>query len=180
MKYTFGATVLILPGLNNSGEEHWQTLWEKQFGFTRVEQRDWDTPVCSDWIETLDKRIRSLNTPDIILVGHSLACCTVGYWTKQYDRKIKGALLVAPSDTEAASYPSGTTGFTPMPLNKLRFPSVTVTSTNDYYVTTDRARHFANAWGSELITIGEAGHINTASGFGAWPQGLEYLKKLDS
>lgn len=179
MKKTFSAKILVLPGLNNSGEEHWQTLWEKQFGFTRVEQRDWDTPVCSDWIETLDNKIRSLHAPDIILVGHSLACCTIGYWAKHYDRKIKGALLVAPSDTEAASFPTGTAGFTPMPLNRLPFPSITVTSTNDYYVTTDRARHFANAWGSEFITIGEAGHINTASGLGAWPQGLEYLKRLD-
>jgi predicted alpha/beta hydrolase family esterase len=173
------ATVLILPGLGNSGEGHWQTLWENQFGFTRVEQRDWDTPVCREWIETLDRKILDCKTSDIILVGHSLACCTIAYWSQYFNRKIKGALLVAPSDTEADTYPPGTTGFSPVPLNKFPFPSITVASTNDYYISHARAQHFANAWGSELITIGEAGHINVASGFGPWPQGLDYLKKLD-
>lgn len=23
--------------------------WEKEFGFTRIEQKDWETPVCDDW-----------------------------------------------------------------------------------------------------------------------------------
>jgi uncharacterized protein len=33
--------VLILPGLDNSGPEHWQTHWQKQNPhFVRVEQRD--------------------------------------------------------------------------------------------------------------------------------------------
>jgi predicted alpha/beta hydrolase family esterase len=173
------ATVLILPGLGNSGEGHWQTFWENQFGFTRVEQRDWNTPVCREWIETLDHKILDCKTSDIILVGHSLACCTIAYWSRYFNRKIKGALLVAPSDTEADTYPPGTTGFAPVPLNKFPFPSITVASTNDYYISLDRAQQFANAWGSELITIGEAGHINVASGFGPWPQGLDYLKKLD-
>jgi len=180
MAHDIKATVLILPGLGDSGEGHWQTFWEKQFSFARVKQRDWNTPVCTDWIETLDRKVLDTKTADIILVGHSLACCTVAYWAKHFKRKIKGALLVAPSDTEADTYPPGTTGFTPVPLTKLPFPSITIASTNDYYVTFDRAQHFANAWGSELISIGEAGHINVASGFGPWPQGLDYLKKLDT
>jgi predicted alpha/beta hydrolase family esterase len=55
-----------------------------------------------------------------------------------------------------------------------------VASSNDYYVTTERARLFADSWGSELINIGDAGHINVASGFGEWKQGLELLKQLDN
>ena len=71
-------------------------------------------------------------------------------------------------------------GFSPIPLIKLPFPSIVVTSTNDFFVTVDRAKQFAEAWGSEFVNIGEAGHINVASGFGDWDEGLEILKKLDN
>src|ERR1700733_5213508 len=99
---------LILPGLNNSGTEQWQTHWEKDYGFVRIQQKDWDTPVCKDWINTIDAVIAKYPQKEIILIGHSLACCAVVKWAKQYNRIIKGALLVAPSDTEAPSYPPGT------------------------------------------------------------------------
>ena len=176
---TFNSTILILPGLGNSEETHWQTLWEKQFGFKRVQQREWETPICSEWIETIDKEISAHDPSKIILVGHSLACSTVGFWAKKFGRKIKGALLVAPSDTEADSYPTGTSGFAPMPVTAIPFPTITVTSSNDQYVTLDRAQQFARAWKSKLINVGEAGHINVAAGFGPWQEGLEMLKQLD-
>jgi predicted alpha/beta hydrolase family esterase len=176
----FKSTVLILPGLGNSGESHWQTLWEKAFGFQRVGQADWDTPVCSDWTASLDQFIGQQKTTDILLVGHSLACCTIVKWSSTYATKIKGALLVAPSDTEGEIYPPGTTGFNPMPLNKVPFPSIIVTSNNDPYVSLSRAKLFADSWGSQFIDIGPAGHINVASGFGEWPEGLHYLQELDN
>jgi predicted alpha/beta hydrolase family esterase len=176
----FTSQVLIHPGLNNSGEMHWQTLWEKRYpNFTRVQQKEWDHPVCSEWIKTLDEIVMSHDPANVVIVAHSLACATVVFWTKQYNRKIKGALLVAPSDTEADSYPSGTTGFTPMPLIKLPFPSITVASTNDTYVKIDRAKALASSWGSEFVTIGNAGHINADSKLGFWEFGLELLDRLD-
>jgi uncharacterized protein len=175
----FKSDVLILPGLGNSGELHWQTLWEKKFGFERVQQHEWETPVKNEWINKIDKCVLKYNQSKVILVGHSLACCTIVYWAQQYQRNIKGALLVAPSDTEAKSYPPGTTGFKPMPEFKLPFPSIVIASANDPYVEMDRAKHFASNWGSELYSIGDAGHINAASGHGEWNEGLAYLKTLD-
>ncbi|SIR81168.1 hypothetical protein SAMN05421821_112166 [Mucilaginibacter lappiensis] len=177
---TFNSTILIHPGLGNSGPAHWQSLWEKQFNLVRIEQQDWDTPVCSDWIETLNSYVQQHDPKNVILVGHSLACTTIAYWAQQYNVNIKGALLVAPSDTEAGTYPQGTTGFTPVPSLKLPFKSIVVASSNDYYVTTERARFFADSWGSELINIGDAGHINLAAGYGEWPKGLELLQQLDN
>jgi len=175
----FQSTILILPGLNGSGEAHWQSLWERDFNFTRVEQRDWDLPVCDDWVTTLDAAVMQHDPGRVILVGHSTACILVAFWAERFNRKIKGALLVAPSDTEAPSYPAGPVGFAPMPLIRLPFPSITVTSVNDHYVTLDRATLLATSWGSELVNVGQAGHINVAAGYGAWPEGLEYLRKLD-
>jgi len=41
-----------------------------------------------------------------------------------------------------------------------------------------RAEYWASVWQSELVDIGEAGHINTESGFGNWPYGLEVVRAL--
>ncbi|MDQ1089161.1 alpha/beta hydrolase [Siphonobacter sp. SORGH_AS_1065] len=174
----FQSKVMILPGLGNSGEGHWQTLWQKQYGFRRIEQENWDTPERTDWVEVLDEMVFKAGSSEVLLVGHSLACVTIAYWAEKYKRPIKGALLVAPSDTEAATYPEGTTGFAPMPLSALPFPSLVVASTNDYYVTPKRAQLFADSWGSELVWLPDAEHINVASGYGPWPDGIELLKKL--
>jgi len=171
-------TVFILPGLNNSGPQHWQTRWEEEYGFIRIEQKEWDTPACKDWINTIDAVVTQHPPEQVILVGHSLACCTIVHWARKFNRVIKGALLVAPSDVEAPSYPPGTTGFKPMPLYKLPFPSITVASSNDPYVTIERAQQFAQAWRSWLVNIGDAGHINSASNLDLWPEGMALLQQL--
>ena len=115
---------------------------------------------------------------EVILIGHSLACCTIVRWAEKYRRIIKGALLVGPSDVEAPSYPPGTTGFSPMPSYKLPFPSIVIASSNDKYVTMERANYFAGNWGSELINAGDLGHINSSSNLGNWPFGISQLQKL--
>lgn len=176
----FNSIILTIPGLGGSGPQHWQSIWEKRYNFTRVEQNEWDTPVCADWIENIHTAIEKHDPADIILVGHSLACATIARWAQKYYIKIKGALLVAPADSEAESFPTVTNGFSPMPLFKLPFPSVVVSSTNDFYVTAERARLFADRWGSEFISVGDAGHINVSSGHGEWDAGLELLKTLDA
>lgn len=170
--------IFTVPGLYSSGPQHWQTHWEKEFGYTRIEQQDWETPACSDWLYTIDKAVTRHPLHEVILIGHSLACCTIVRWAQQYNRIIKGALLVGPSDVDAPSYPPGTSGFAPMPLYKLSFPSIVVASINDEYVTMGRARYFAHNWGSELINAGDLGHINSSSGLGNWPVGVSLLQKL--
>ncbi len=177
----FNSTVLILPGLGNSGERHWQSLWEKEYPeFIRVNQQEWDAPRCRDWIETIEKKIKEQRSENVILAAHSLGCAAVAFWAEKFQTKIKGALLVAPSDSEAATYTFPATGFAPIPLDKLPFPSIVAASSNDYYIKLERARRFAECWDSEFVEVGAAGHINADSGFGRWDDGLELLKKLDS
>jgi predicted alpha/beta hydrolase family esterase len=51
--------VVLLPGIGNSGPDHWQSRWqEKHAGVRRVMQRSWDQPVCAEWVETLDQAVR--------------------------------------------------------------------------------------------------------------------------
>lgn len=170
--------VLILPGLFNSGPEHWQSRWEAVHPeFRRVIQEDWERPRCADWMARLDAAVAA--TPNAVLVAHSSSCALVAHWVARGGSgRVRGALLVAPSDPEAPSYPVGPTGFAPMPRTRLPFPSVVVASTNDQYVSVERARGFAEAWGSRLVIVGDAGHINSQSGLGDWPAGFALLQEL--
>ena len=170
--------VFTVPGLYNSGPQHWQTHWENEYGFIRIEQKDWETPVCDDWLQTIDEAVKMHPLYEVVLIGHSLACCTIVRWAEKYKRIIKGTLLVAPSDVEAPSYPTGTTGFSPMPKFKLPFPSIIIASTNDEYVTFERAKEFSGNWGSEFIEAGDLGHINSTSDLRKWDFGYSILKGL--
>jgi predicted alpha/beta hydrolase family esterase len=111
-----------------------------------------------------------------VLAAHSLGCALVAQWVEDCGGQgVLGAFLVAPSDVEAPDYPIEGRSFSYMPLSTLPFPSIVVASTNDEYISIERARRFADAWGSRLVIIGDAGHINGASGYGAWPEGEEML-----
>ncbi|MEP7075638.1 MAG: alpha/beta hydrolase [Acidobacteriota bacterium] len=177
------ARYLIVPGITNSSEDHWQSRWEREFPrkFRRIEQSEWDKPVCSEWTAKIESEIQTAGPEDVVLVAHSLGCATVAHWAQHYGTKIKGALLVTPSDCETRKYKATfeSTGFDPVPLKPLPFRSIVVASTNDEWVPFERAKHFADAWGSELVNVGAKGHINVGSGFGEWAEGLELLKRLD-
>ena len=170
----------IVPGLGNSGLQHWQTFFENSGdNFERINQKEWDAPNCNDWITSIDNEILGYDLSTIILIGHSLGCSSIAHWAKKFNKKIKGALLVAPSDIENPVYTFPASGFSPMPLTKINFKTVVVASTNDPWVSIERAKFFADNWGSELVNIGNAGHINAASGYWQWEEGFEILKRLD-
>jgi len=175
-------TTLIRPGIGDSGPEHWQSYWEREDpSCRRVVQADWDTPRREDWVATLDAAMAIETTP-VVFVAHSSSCALVAHWaggaTRDDLSRVRGALLVAPSDPDGPNYPPGPTGFGPVPLERLPFPSIVVASTNDAYVSLERARSYADAWGSTFVNVGPAGHINSATGLGAWPAGYALLNQL--
>ncbi len=172
-------SVLILPGYQDSGAEHWQTLWEKENpDFKRVIQNDWEHPVCEEWVKTLEKAVAEAGE-DVILVAHSLACLVIAHWDAQkIHSSIKGALLVAPPDPHSAVFPSAAQGFENTPMGLLDFPSIIIASTNDPYATIDYAKSLSKAWGSALVNVGDKGHINSASDIGSWEEGNAYLGQL--
>jgi len=171
-------TTLILPGIGNSGPEHWQSLWEKANpSFVRIRQRDWDNPVCKEWMETLESTLSNIGL-NVVLVAHSLACTLVAHWAVNTKQQIRGALLVAPPNPDGSGFPKEAVGFSPIPLNQLSFPSIVVASTNDPYGSLEFAKSVANAWGSRFVTIGAVGHINSQSGLEEWKEGFSLLKQL--
>lgn len=168
--------VLILPGISSSGPSHWQTIWEQSWpGFIRVEQSEWFTPRCQDWIATLEQTVRE-NGPNTILVAHSLACLLVSHWSATTRQSIKGALLVAVPDPSSPRFPQGTDGFAPFPAKRLPFKSVLIASSDDPFGSLDFNRECATTWGSEFINAGNLGHINSDSKLGEWEQGFNIFK----
>jgi hypothetical protein len=172
--------VLIVPGWNGSGPNHWQTIWERNNGYERLHQRDWQNPEVEEWTARLAAAI-SARAGDVVLVAHSLGCLTVDHWAALHPRsasQVKCALLVAPPDV-------GSRPGCPPPLRRfagrgsaLPFPSVLVASENDPYGTLQFAQETARGWKSRLVNAGHSGHINVDSGHGPWPEGRRLLREL--
>ncbi|MDR6758134.1 putative alpha/beta hydrolase family esterase [Mycoplana sp. BE70] len=166
------APVLILPGLFGSGEGHWQRHWlADRPESLLVEQDNWDRPVLSEWLEKLENVLEQVE--DAYIVAHSLGCVLAARHAQRASaRKIKGALLVATCDLQPTErFHPGHVSFGPMPTHRLPFPTVMVGSLNDPYMTIDRQTLFTRLWGAEHQSIGSAGHINIASGYGRWTNG---------
>lgn len=171
--------VLILPGWQGSGAQHWQSLWQARQGYQRVDQHDWLRPLRGDWIARLEDVVLSTTEP-AVLVAHSLGCVLVAAWAAhtRNAHRVKGALLVAPGDVEREALRQVLASWSPIPLQALPFKSTLVASHNDPYCTLQRATQFATAWGSDLVDMGTVGHINADSGLGDWPAGQSLLQTM--
>ena len=175
------SNVLVLPGWLNSGPDHWQSRWERAYGYTRVEQHDWQRPLRGDWIARLEDVLLGSTEP-AVLVCHSLGCLAAAAWAahSKNTHLVKAALLVAPPDTAREDIGNMLPGWAidPLPPQKLPFKSIVFASSNDPFCSLERARYFADAWGAKLIDIGERGHINADSGLGDWPSAHAELQQL--
>lgn len=171
--------VLILPGWQNSGADHWQSRWEVTHGYTRVEQHDWQRPLRGDWIARLEEVLLTRDEP-AVLVGHSLGCIHTAAWAahSRNTHRVKAALLVAPPDVERDDLRQILPGWAPVALQRLPFPTVVMSSNTDPFCDLMRAEGFAAAWGSRFIDVGPHGHLNAASGLGDWPEAYHQLQQL--
>ncbi len=166
------ADIIILPGIGNSGDGHWQTRWQRSDpAMRRFAPADWDRPDLGDWIAALDREIaRSAEPP--VLVAHSLACLLVAHARP----RVAGALLVSVPDPASEPFPREAAGFADPPAERFGFPSLVVASTDDPFGTADYMRTRAGQWGSGFVTVGAHGHVNGRSGLGDWPGGRNLLR----
>jgi predicted alpha/beta hydrolase family esterase len=173
------ATTLLIPGLNGSSDDHWQRHWaDDRREALVVEQDDWACPRLHHWQARLDDALSK--TDGAFLVGHSLGCLLIASYARRREaNRVLGALLVAPCDLPTAirRHPC-MIDFGEAPLDALPFPSLVVGSLDDPYMDLDQLERHGHAWGSDLTTLGFAGHINVASGYGRWEQGYELFDRL--
>ncbi len=73
------SNILLLPGWQNSGPDHWQSHWEALHGYQRVEQHDWMRPLRGDWMARLEEVVLDADGP-VVLVAHSLGCILIAAW----------------------------------------------------------------------------------------------------
>lgn len=169
---------IIVPGWMDSGPDHWQTLWERSLPHAvRVCQRDWHNPDPREWVAAVAARVEAAPWP-ALLIAHSLGCIATTALPAALHGRIGAALLVAPADVERPGAPPCLASFAPIATQALSFQSVVVASDDDPYCALPRAREFAQHWGSRLVVLSGAGHINAAAGFGNWPDGLKILRAL--
>ena len=174
--------ILIVPGLHNSGPNHWQSHWENEVpGSRRVELGMWDNPHRNTWVNQINLAIHRAERP-VILVAHSLGCHAVAWWAEfeqpGANSPVVGALLVAPPEVEGREVDSRLQRFAPLVGSRLPFKSIVAASQNDPYSSFGQSKHTARKWGSRLVDAGSIGHINAESGIANWPYGKNLLNHL--
>jgi len=173
-------TRLLIPGWGGSGPDHWQTRWERDLrGARKVELPGWFEPAPGPWIEATDRavvRASAASGQPPIIIAHSLGCVAVAAWAARHRRPIAAAMLVAPCDCEDPRASAALRAFAPMPRVRLPFPTRVVVSDDDPYITVAAVTALAAAWGAALTLVAGAGHLNAASGHGAWPEGQALLR----
>lgn len=182
-------TILIIPGLRDHVEEHWQTLLAKELSAqgktcVTVPPLEQNKLSCQARLDAIDRALESIDGP-VLIVAHSAGCMMVAHWALRRSRPILAALLAAPADVETqmpAGYPNkevlAANGWTPIPRQRLPFPTLLAASSNDPLTQFERAQGFVRDWGSELVELGPQGHLNPASGHGPWPQAQELIARL--
>jgi predicted alpha/beta hydrolase family esterase len=168
--------LLILPGRNNSGPQHWQTIWqERTSDAVRLQPANWADPDLSDWMSALDRALEACSASPI-LVGHSMGCLLSVCWAHRHrpDLSIAGAFLVAPTNFKRDGFQSPS--FTQIPESPLPCPALVIASTNDPYCPIEVATGLAKSWEAGFISVGPRGHIATEPGNGDWEEGWHLLE----
>lgn len=164
--------VLLAPGLFGSGPDHWQSAWQRAYPrFQRVEQDDWTWPQLERWSRRVVETALTVGEP-VIVVAHSFACLATARASLLQSGVIAGALLVAPAEPARFKVESL------LPQTTLDFPTIMVASSDDPWMRLDSARVWAQRWGSQLVELRGAGHINVRSGYTDWPEGLALLERV--
>ena len=172
---------VIVPGVGGSEHQHWQSWLQRQLvSSSRVEQKNWDRPVLSEWIEQF------VNTVQI--VAHSFGCLTSVAALAEHPElqlQVKKLILVAPANPARF----GEAGFARHSLTdykdyfhqlKINVPATLLISENDPWLDFFDALQLAKSWQLTPINLGQVGHINVASGFGPFPDLLNHLLPEDS
>lgn len=166
-------SIITMPGIGGSDDAHWQSQWEREtLAIRRIVPASWDAPDLDDWSDALDRAVA--NEP-AILVAHSLSCLLAVRWTAANPARVAGLFLGAAPDPDGPLFPTVAAAFAEGLDVRPSAPALLVTSEDDPYCSEDRAAEFATTWGVSRVGIGRRGHLNSASGLGAWPEGRRLL-----
>ncbi|PLZ02246.1 alpha/beta hydrolase [Burkholderia sp. WAC0059] len=166
--------LVTVPGLHGSDGAHWQTWLERQFPRSlRVEQEDWDAPSLAVWGRALADLLARERGP-FLLAAHSFGCLVAAHallhGTTGAD--VAGVLFVAPASPRKFQFAGA------FEARRLGVPSILIGSETDPWMPLAEARELARRLGSAFVNLGDAGHVNTAAGFGPWPRAKYFVDTL--
>lgn len=163
--------VVIVPGLRNSGPEHWQTVWQRRIpNAQRIEMTQWEQPDLAQWTDATIAAVRKQRARYI--VAHSFGCLATVNALDEIQDLVRGVLLVAPADPDKFKLGSV------LPHGPLPVTGLVVGSLDDPWLSWTRAQQWAQRWLLPIVCAGYAGHINAESGHGEWPDGWKLLQRL--
>ena len=172
--------LVIAPGVNGSGPDHWQSYWEADHpDARRTAPASFEILDLDDWVRALDEAIADCATPPLI-AAHSCGSLAALAWAAggRAPGRVAAILLVAPPDPTANSFPDGGESFRGVVATPLGVPSAVVASSNDQYAALDYPTRVAELSGATLHVVGALGHINADTKLGDWPEGQAILAGL--
>lgn len=164
--------ILLVPGLHNSGPDHWQSRWHQQFPqWQRMMGLPWDKPDLTVWSAKLASKLRSRRSR-VHLVAHSFGALTAIAAARLQPDKVSSIFIVAPADPARFGIPDEVL------TGSIKVSAQLIASRNDPWMSFERAEFWSRQWQVPLFDAGEVGHINAQSGHGEWHQGLALLGTL--
>jgi predicted alpha/beta hydrolase family esterase len=139
-------------------------------------------PRPKAWLEVLDWELARLPAAETTVLTHSLGgLLWLHHAVGPQEERVGRALLVAPSQPDE-DHPESA-GFRPTPLDQdgveaAAHQTLFVCSTDDPWCPPETSRRIAEATAAPIYWLENAGHINTAAGFGPWPWVEEWALRL--
>ncbi len=164
--------VVIVPGLRNSDERHWQSLWQARLPASkRIHVDDWNTPNLAAWCAGIKTELDKLDRP-AVLIAHSFGTLASAAIAAEFPEKIAALLLVAPADPDKFGIADK------LPQDFLAVDAKVIASSDDPWMSETKAAYWALLWGADYLRIKNVGHINSESKLGLWQEGVTQLHQL--
>ena len=125
--------ILLVPGLHNSGPDHWQSRWHLQFPqWQRMLGLPWDKPDLTVWSAKLASKLRSRRSR-VHLVAHSFGALTAIAAARLQPDKVSSILIVAPADPARFGIPDEALA------GSIKVSAQLIASRNDPWMSFERA-----------------------------------------
>lgn len=173
---------LLVPGRGSPRPEHWLRRWsDARPDYLWAPYPPGPPYVLEDRVAALHTAIMADDEP-AVLIAHSAGCISTVVWASRHTGPVQAALLVTPPylDPDWRPGPGDNPDFAfgAVPRERLPFRTILVASRTDPYTTFPQFEQYAADWGAELFDAGDAGHVETASGYGPWPDGERLVDSL--
>ncbi len=174
--------ILIVPGYHGSGDAHWQSWLQRELPQARrLSGVDWEKPVLQEWSQAIVRELNSVRGKTVI-VAHSFGCLATALAVASSPQSVAGILLVAPADPERFDldglrvnnsghliFKDSVSVASLLQEAPLDAQGLVIGSRNDPWMKLQHAYAWSKRWAIGFHDAGNAGHINTESGFGPWP-----------